>query len=108
MTYSGFIANTTLQPPIIIPAPPREAQPEIDNYSNTPQFSTQPLNFANTDKTNCSVLPQPIHTVSNINDTPQDISLRSDTSVLDPLNCQFSSTTPSQISSNLFNQRTSN
>ena len=86
LPYSGFIANTTLQPPTIIPAPPRAPQPKIKNYSNTPQFSSQTINFANTDKTNSSELPQPVHTVSNINDTPQDISLLSGTFISDPPN----------------------
>ena len=104
MPYSGFIANTTLQPPTLLPAPPRAPQPELINYSNTPQFSTHPIIFANTDKTNCSELPQPIHTVSNIHDTPQDIILISDTSFSDPLSSQFSSPTTSRIESNPFNQ----
>ena len=61
------------------------------------------MNFANTDKTHGSELPQPIHTVSNISDTPQEICLISDTSISDPLSSQFSSPTPSQIANNLFN-----
>ena len=48
-------------------------------------------------------MPQPIHTVSVITDTPQDISLISDTSISDPLNSQFSSPAPSQIASSPFN-----
>ena len=47
-------------------------------------------------------MPQPIHTVSNISDTPQGISLISDASISDPLGSQFSSPTPSQITSNPF------
>ena len=46
---------------------------------------------------------QPIHTVSNITDILQDISLLSDTSISDPQNSQFSSPTPSQIANNPFN-----
>ena len=102
--YSGFLANTTLQLPTIIPAPPLAPQPELINYSNLPKFSTQPINFANTDKTSSSELPQPIHTFSNIHDTLQDISPISDTSISDPLSSQFSLPTASQIASNLFNQ----
>ena len=48
-------------------------------------------------------MPQPIHTVSVITDTPQDISLISDTSISDSLNSQYSSPTPSQIASSPFN-----
>ena len=72
------------------------------NYSNAPKFSTQHINFANTNKTHSSESPQPIHTVSNYIDTPQDISLISDTYVSDPLSSQFLSPTPSQIVNNLF------
>ena len=75
LPYSDSIANTTFQPPTIIPAPTRAPQPKLLNYSNTPQFSTQPIKFSNTDKTHSSEFPQPIHTVSNIHDTPQDITL---------------------------------
>ena len=100
LPYSGFIANTTFQATTIIPAPPRTSQPELINYSSTPQFSTQPMSFANIDKTSISGLPQPIHTVSNINDTLHDISLTSDTSISDPINSQFSSPTPSKIGGN--------
>ena len=103
MPYSGFLPITSLPPPTIIQAPPRGPQPELLNYSNTPQFSTQPTNFANTDKTSSSELPQPIHTVSTINDTTHDISLLSDTSNFDPISSQFSSPTLSQIANNLFN-----
>ena len=101
--YSGFLPNTTLPPPTLIPAPPRAPQPEILNYSNTPQFSTQPINFANTDKTNSSELPQPIHTVSHIPDQSHDISLLSDSSHSDHVSSQISSPTPSQIANNPFN-----
>ena len=102
LPYSGFLSNTTLQPPTTIPAPPRAPQTELLNYLNTPQFSTQPINFAKTDKTHSSELPQPIHTVSNINDTTHDISLLSDTSISNPISSQFCSLTPSQIASNPF------
>ena len=103
MPYSGFLPNTTLPTPTMIPALPRAPQTEILTYSNTPQFPTQPINFANTDKTHCSELPQLIHTVSNINDTTHHISLLSDTSISDPISSHFSSTSPSQIASNPFN-----
>ena len=103
LPYSGFLPNTTLPPPTLIPAPPRATKPEILNYSNTPQFSTQPINFANTYKTHSSELPQPIHTVSNISDTTHDNSLLSDTSISDPISSHFSSITPSQIANNLVN-----
>ena len=88
---------------MFIPAPPRAPQLELLNYPNTPQFSTQPINFANTDKTNSSELPQPIHRVSHLPETPHDISLLSDNSNSDPIISQFSSSTPSQIASNPFN-----
>ena len=103
LPYSDFLLNTTLPPPVLIPAPQRAPQPELLNYSHTPQFSTQSINFANTDKTHSSELPQPIHTVSHINDTTHDISLLSDTSISDPTNSQISSPTPSQIANNPFN-----
>ena len=103
LPYSGFLPNTTLPPPTLIPAPPRAPPPELLDYSNTPQFSTQPKNFANSDKKSSSELPQPIHTVSNIHDTTHDISLISDTSNSDPIISQFSSSTATQISSNPFN-----
>ena len=103
LPYSGFLPNTTLPPPVLIPAPPRAPQPELLHYSNTPQFSTKPINFANTDKTLSSELPQPIHTVSHINDTTHDISLLSDISISDSTSSQISSPTPSQIASNPFN-----
>ena len=74
LPYSGFLPNTTLPPPVLIPAPPRAPQPKLLTYSNTPQFSTQSINFANTDKTHSSELPKPFHTVSHINDTTHDIS----------------------------------
>ena len=93
----------TLPPSTLIQAPPRAPKLEIRNYSNTPQFSTQPINIANTDKTRSSELPQPIHTVSNINDSTHDISLLSDTSNSDPFISQFSSLTASQIANNPFN-----
>ena len=94
---SGFLANTPLQPPTNRPAPPRTPQPELINYSNTPQFSTQPIIFANADKTSSSELPELIHIVLNINNTPQDTGLISDTSSSDPLSSQFSSPTPSKL-----------
>ena len=102
MPYSGFLPNTTLPHPTLIKAPPRAPQSELLNYSNTPQFSTQAINFANTDKISTSELPQPIRTVSNINDTTHDISLLSDTSNPDPISSQFSSPTASQIANNTF------
>ena len=71
MPHSDFIAITLQQAPLI-PSPTRAPPPETINYSNTPQFSTQPINFANTNKTHSSELPQPIHSASNINE-PQDI-----------------------------------
>ena len=86
-----------------MPAPPRAPQPELLNYSNTPQFSIQPINFANTDKTSSSELPQPIHTVSNIHDTTHDISLLCDTSNSHLISSQFSSSNASQIANNPFN-----
>ena len=86
-----------------MPAPPRAPQLEKINYSNKPQFSTEPKNFANTDITISSEMPQPIYTVSNINDTLQDISLISDTSISGPLSSQFSSPTASRIASSPFN-----
>ena len=46
---------------------------------------------------------QLINTVSNINDTTQDISLFSDTSNSNPISSQFSSPTASQIANNPFN-----
>ena len=74
------------------------------NYSNTPPpISTQPINFANTNKTISSELPQPTHTASVIHDTTHDISLLSDTSNCDPISAQFSSPTASQISKYPFN-----
>ena len=48
-------------------------------------------------------MPQPIHTVSIINDTTHDISLLYDTSFSDLISSQFSSPTPSQIANNPFN-----
>ena len=103
LPYLGFIENTKLPPTTIIPTQPRAQQTELINYSKALQFSTQPKNFANTDKTISSEWPQPIHTVSTINDIPQDISLISDTSISDPIKSQFSSPTPPQIASNPFN-----
>ena len=73
------------------------------NYSNTPQLSTQPTNFAKADKISSSELPQPIHTASTINDTTHDISLLSDTSNPESISSQFSSPTASQIANNPFN-----
>ena len=101
MPYSGFLPNTTLPPPTLIPAPPQPAQFDLLNYSNLPQFSTQPINCANSDKTRSSELPQPVHTVSIIRN---DIRLFSDTSISDPISSQFFAPTPSQIASNLFNR----
>ena len=103
MPYSGFLPNTTLPLPTIITAPPRAPQPELLNYSNTSQFSTQPINFSNTDQNHCSELPQPIHTVPKINDTTHDISLLSDTFISDPNSSQYPSPTRSQIAINPFN-----
>ena len=94
--------NTPSAHTTVIPDPPQTPQPELLSYSNTPQFSTQPINFANTDKSTCSELPQPIHTVSNINDT-HDISLLSDNSNPDPISSHFCSPTASQIANNPFN-----
>ena len=51
---------------------------------------------------NSSELPQPIHTVSHLPETPHDISLLSDKSNSDPLSSQVSSPTPSQIARNPF------
>ena len=104
LPYSGILPNTTLPPPVLIPVSPRAPQSEFFNFSNTPQFSTQPINFANTDKTHSSELQQPIHTVSHINDTIHDISLLSDTSISDPTSSQNSSPTTLQIASDSFNQ----
>ena len=73
------------------------------NYSNTPQFSTQPINFANTDKTHSSELPQPIHTVYNIPELSHDISLLCDSSNSDQLKSQIPSPTLSRIANNPFN-----
>ena len=56
-----------------------------------------------THKTSSSELPQPIHTVSTINDTTHDISLLSDTSNPDPISSQFSSPTASRTTNNPFN-----
>ena len=103
LPYSGHLPNTTLPPPTIIPTPPRAPQPELLNYSNTPQFSTPAINFANTDKTSSSELPQPIHTVSIIHDTKHDISLLSGTFNSDPIGSKFSSPTASEIANNPFN-----
>ena len=104
MRYSGFLTDALLQHQTpLIPTPPQAPQPELLSYSNTPQFSTQPVHFANTDKTISSELPQPIHTVSTTKAVPQDISLISDIHNSDPLCSQFSSSTPSQIANNHFN-----
>ena len=70
---SSFIANATLQQTPLIPAP--EKAPHLIKYSNTPQFSTQPIIFANTNKKSTSELSHLIHTFSKINDTRQDNSL---------------------------------
>ena len=48
LPYSGFLPNKTLPRTTLIPAPPRAPKPELLKYSNIPQFSTQPINFANT------------------------------------------------------------
>ena len=86
MSYSGFLANATLQQQTpLISAPPRAPQTEQLNYSNTPQFSTQPINFVNINKTSRSEWPQPIHAVFIIEAPPQDISLIFDTSNSDQL-----------------------
>ena len=83
--------------------PPKAPQSKLINYSNTTQFCTQPINVANTNKTSSSELPQPIQTVSIIDGTLHDISLIFDASTSDLLSSHFSSTTPSQITSNPFN-----
>ena len=44
LPYSGFIRNALLQP-------------ELLNNSNTPHFSTQPINFASTNRTSSYELP---------------------------------------------------
>ena len=98
-----FSSKYDTPPPTFIPAPPQAPQLELLNYSNTPQFSTQPINFANIDKTISSELPQPIHTVSNFHNTRQGISLLSDTSNFDQISSQFSLPTASQIANNPFN-----
>ena len=98
LPYSGFLPNTTLPAPTLIPAPPQALQPELLKYSNTSQFFTQPTNFANNDETSSSELPQRIHTV-----TTHDISILSDTSNSDPFSSQFSSPSASQITNNPFN-----
>ena len=103
LLYSGFLSNTALPTPTLIPAPPRGPHSELLIYSNTPQLSAQPINFANTDKTSISELPQPIHTVSNFHDTTHDISLHFDNFHFDPLCSPFSSPTASQMASNPFN-----
>ena len=48
-------------------------------------------------------MPLLIHTVSNINEAPQDISLISDTSNSEPFSSQITSPAPSQTSSIPFN-----
>ena len=78
-----------LPQPTLIPASPRAPQLELLNYSNTPQFSNEAINFAKTNKTISYELPQPIHTVSNIDNTSQNISLSSNTSVSDSLISEF-------------------
>ena len=88
MPFSGFITNPILQTPLI-PAPPRAPQPELINYSKTPQISTQPINVAHTNKTSSSEKPQLIHTDFNIDDVP--------------LSSQFCSSKSSQIEKNLVN-----
>ena len=104
LPYPGIVTNATLhQQTTLIPAPPRALQPEPLTYSNRTQFLTQPINFANTDNTGSSELPQPIHTVSTKEAVPQDISHISDTSNSDPFSSQFSSPTQSQSVNDPFN-----
>ena len=98
-----FFTEHNTPTPTLIQAPPRAPEPELLSYSNTTQFSNKPTIFAKTDKTHSSKLPQPIHSVSNINNTPHDISLVSDTSISNPISSQFSSPTPSKIANNPFN-----
>ena len=99
LPYSGFITNTLQQTPLI-PALPKVPKIELINHSNTRQFSTQRINFANVHKNQSS--EKHINTVSNFND-PQEVSLISDNSVSEPLISQFSSPTPSDIASKPFN-----
>ena len=80
---------------------PRVPKPELSDYSITTQMSTQPINFAITDKTQSSELPQPIHTVSNLIEL-RDISLISECPNSEPLSSQFSLPTSSQIGINPF------
>ena len=54
-------------------------------------------------QTPTKLVVQPIHTVSNINNTTHDISLLSDTFNSDPISSQLSSPTPSKIANNSFN-----
>ena len=104
MPNSDFFPNATLQQQTPLKfAPPRAPQPELHNYSITLQVSTHLIESTNTDKTKSSELPQLINTVSTIETAPQDIMFISHTSSSDPLNSQFSSTTPSQIANNPFN-----
>ena len=86
LSYSGFIANETLQHSTFRIAP-----------SGAPQLETQPNNFANTSATHCLELPRLIHTVSNINERLQDISFFSDSSNTEQIRSQFSSPTPSKF-----------
>ena len=78
MPSSAFFANATLQQTPLTHAPSRATQPELLNYSSKPQFSFHQSNFAKTSKTHNLGLPQRIHTVPNINKTPQAIGLISD------------------------------
>ena len=104
MPYSIFLANAILQQQTPLkPAQPRASQPKLPNYSITLQDYAHLIEFDKTDKTNSSELSQLINTASTIETAPQDITFLSDTSSSDPLNSQFSSTTPSQIANNPFN-----
>ena len=85
LPYSIFIANATLSQTRLIPAPTLAPKPKLLNHSSTPHLSTQPMNLANRNTASCSELPQPMHTVSNREVTPQVISFISDTSVYDSL-----------------------
>ena len=65
MPYSGFIANTLQQTPLI-PAPPRTPQPGFINYFNTKKFSTQLIVFSNINKTSSNPFNPPQGPVSKI------------------------------------------
>ena len=76
LSHSVFLAYSLLQQKtLFMSAPLQTPQPELLNYSKTPHFFIQPINFANTDKIYIFELPQPIHTVSTKEAGPQDISL---------------------------------